>query len=214
MRKVWVMLICVASTGALHAQTFSELFKQKKTQEKYLIRQIAELQSYIALAGKGYGIVTDGLQFIGDLKNGRFSLDKDYFSSLENISPTVRSDEDVTVAILRYNEIRVLREKSKSVGQSQFLQASEREYIERVWENLLSKCAEDMNQLDALTTPGKYRMKESARMETIHQIYQRMQDKYDFASHFHNEGQMLITQRWKETNETEEIRRMYDGEEK
>ncbi|UAY55770.1 hypothetical protein [Arachidicoccus terrestris] len=212
MKKVWVILICVATIGGLRAQTFSELFKQKKTQEKYLVRQIAELQSYIALAGKGYGIVTDGLQFIGDLKNRRFNLDKDYFSSLENISPTVRSDEDITSTITRYNDIRALRERSKKVGQSHYLHASEKEYIEKVWANLFSKCKEDMNQLEALTTPGKYRMKESERIDAIHKIYQGMQDKYDFACQFYNEASMLIIQRMREKADVGTLRNLYDIE--
>lgn len=212
MKKLWIILICIASTGALHAQTFSEFFKQKKTQEKYLLRQIAELQSYIALAGKGYGIVTDGLKFIGDLKNGRFSLDKDYFSSLENISPTVRNDEDITGTIMRYNDIRMLREKSKKIGQSQYLQASEREYIERVWANLLSKCKEDMNQLEALTTPGKYRMKESERINAIHKVYQSVQSKYDFACQFYHEASILTIQRMREKADVGTLKKLYDIE--
>jgi len=209
MRKVWVILFCIASVGGLRAQTFSELFRQKKTEEKYLLKQIAELQGYIALARKGYGIVTDGLGFIGDLKDGTFRLDKDYFSSLELISPTISNDEGINNTLLRYNDIRLLRGQSKKLENNVFLQASEKKYIDKVWENLLSRCADDMNQLDGLTTPGKYRMKESERMAAIQTIYQAMQDKYDFASSFHNEVRVLILQRTQEKAAAMRLQNLY-----
>lgn len=208
------MVLIMGGLQIAHGQTFSELFKQKKTQEKYLTRQIAELQGYIALARKGYGIVTDGLGIIGDLKNGRFRLDKDYFSSLSNISSTVRNDQEVTNVILRYNEIRRLCDQLEKIRGSEYLPSAEAKYIQKVRDNLLEKCRDDINELDQLTTPGKYTMTESERLEAIHKIYKAMEDKYDFAGSFYNEVRVLINQRTKEGIETKELRRMYDNADK
>lgn len=191
------------------SQTFSEFFKQDKTQKKYLLRQIAELQSYIGLARSGYGVVSDGLHVIGDLKNGVFSLDKDYFSSLDNISPTVKKDDNITNTVALQNSIRLLYDKAKKDGQSAYLSSSEKDYIQKVWSNLLDQCSDDITQLDNLTTAGNYTMTEDERLQAIDKVYKDMQDKNDFASSFYNEVKVLINQRIKENTETNELKNVY-----
>ncbi len=58
----------------IRAQTFSEWFRQKKTQQRYLLEQIAALRVYAGYVHKGYGIVSDGLQTVRDITNVEFNL--------------------------------------------------------------------------------------------------------------------------------------------
>lgn len=207
-----ILLVICSSVHAVHAQTFSEFFRQDKTQKKYLLKQIAELQSYIKLARKGYGIVSDGLNFIGDLKNDKFNLDKDYFSSLNNISPAVKKDNNIANTISLQSSINDLYNKAKKDEQSVYLSSSEQNYIQKVWSNLLDKCSDDITQLDNLTTAGNYKMKEDERLQAIDKVYKDMQDKNEFANSFYNEVKVLINQRTKENLEAKTLREMYDEE--
>lgn len=194
----------------LSAQTFSEYFQQNKTQKKYLLKQIAELQSYIELARKGYGIVSDGLNVIGDLKNGKFSLDKDYFSSLDNISSAVKKDDNIANTISLQASINNLYNKAKKDEQSNYLSSDEQNYIQKVWSNLLDKCSDDITQLDNLTTAGNYTMKENERLQAIDKVCKDMQDKNSFANSFYNETKLLINQRTKENMEAKALGEMYN----
>src|ERR1700750_1480750 len=73
-----------------HSQTYDEWFRQKKTQKEYLLQQIAALQTYIGYAEQGYSIVKSGLNLIGNVKKGDFSLHSDYFKSLANVNPSIK----------------------------------------------------------------------------------------------------------------------------
>ena len=66
------------AAGTVEAQTFSEWFRQKKTQKKYLLQQIAALQVYIGYAQKGYRIAKEGLTTIGGFTKGEFDLHSDF----------------------------------------------------------------------------------------------------------------------------------------
>ena len=54
-----------------------------------MLDQIAALQAYLQVAEKGYHIVEQGLQTIGEIKNGELNLHSAFYSSLEAVSPTV-----------------------------------------------------------------------------------------------------------------------------
>ena len=79
MKKVRVLVVCVLF--ALEGFPQGGVFSQKETQIEYLLTQIAGLQIYIELAQKGYAIYKDGLDLITDIKDGEFSLHRDYFGS-------------------------------------------------------------------------------------------------------------------------------------
>lgn len=210
MKKYLFILIIFFTASNINAQTFSEFFQQNKTQKKYLLKQIAELQSYIELARKGYGIVSDGLNFIGGLKNSTFSLDKDYFSSFSTISPAVKKDNNIANTIALQTWINDLYNKAKKDEQSNSLLPDEKSYIQKVWSNLLDKCSDDITQLDNLTTAGNYKMTEDERLQAIDKVYQDMQDKNEFANSFYNEVKVLINQRTKEQIEVKTLSSMYD----
>src|SRR5436190_21373731 len=90
MKKCLLSILLVATTIICHAQGLSEWFNQNATQKKYLLQQIAALQVYTQYLQKGYSIAKTGLTTIGNFKNGHFSLDKDFFASLENINPKIK----------------------------------------------------------------------------------------------------------------------------
>ena len=78
MKNILIIIILLAGSFC-HAQTYDEWFRQKKTAKKYLLDQIAALQTYIGYAEKGYSIVTGGLNTIKDIKHGDFNLHNNYF---------------------------------------------------------------------------------------------------------------------------------------
>src|SRR4051812_14383767 len=99
MKKVAITLVILIAFKESSAQTFDEWFKQKKTQKKYLIEQIAAFQMYLGYVQKGYSIARKGLTTIGNIKKGDFNLNNDFFSSFKSVNPTIRNYSKVAEII-------------------------------------------------------------------------------------------------------------------
>src|SRR5882762_9234160 len=121
-----------------YGQTFAEWFQQKKTQKKYLVQQIAALHVYLDYLKKGYTIVHNGLNTIGNIKNGNFNLDRDFFSSLKNVNPSIKNIAKVAdiIAFQVYISRELGRVYSFCAGNKHFT-PEELRYIAKVHTNML-----------------------------------------------------------------------------
>ena len=94
------LVICLSGMVIpVQAQTWSEWFKQKKTQKKYLLQQIAALEVYAGYLKKGYKIFDGGLSAIRDITHGEFNLHNAFISSLKQVSPEIRKDARIAEII-------------------------------------------------------------------------------------------------------------------
>lgn len=211
MKRCLVILSILATFDSVaRAQTFSEWFKQKKTQKKYLIQQIAALQVYIGYVKKGYKIAQQGLTAISDFKNGEFNLHKDYFNSLKNISPAVKHDAKIAAIIaLQVETIKGCHRTVKQIRESGAFTGDEISYIDKVFGRLMDDCADITGELITLTTSGKLEMKDDERLERIDKLYASMQDDYTFMKHFGNQALILAADRIKEKNNIDVNRALY-----
>ncbi len=192
------MLIGYASFG----QNTQEWTRQKKTQIKYLLQQIAANKVYIEYLEKGYNIAHKGLQFINDIKKGDFNLSFDFFESQKNVNPKIKTWGKVA-DVVAY-QVRI----SKTVNQTlidiketgQFT-TEELDYCKAVFDNLLNECIINIDELVDITTDRNFVMKDDERMSRIDRLYADMQDKYSFASSFSEEMGILSAQRLSEQSE-------------
>lgn len=102
MKKLLIISIITLSVFAVNAQTVEEWVSQKKTQIKYLVQQIANLQAQIIQLKKGYDVAKDGWNMIHDMTNGEFTLHKDYFDSLDKPSTAIDDDPNHTIAEIKH----------------------------------------------------------------------------------------------------------------
>src|SRR6266496_5059543 len=99
MKRLVIISVIFSVVSVCNAQTWGEWFQQKKTQQKYLIQQIAALQVYLSYVEKGYGIAKKGIDVIQEFKNGEFNLHEAFFNSLKTVNPTVKNAAEVTEII-------------------------------------------------------------------------------------------------------------------
>ena len=90
MKKLLIISIMVLCAENLSAQTWAEWFRQKATQKKYLLQQIAALHVYLGYLSKGYSIAKDGLNTIKSIKNGDLLQHTNYFTSLVTVNPQIK----------------------------------------------------------------------------------------------------------------------------
>lgn len=187
-----VIILC--SNYHCQAQTWNEWFNQKKTQKKYLIKQIAALKVYLGYVKKGYVIAQDGLTLIGDIKEGNFSLHKDYFSSLEKVSPVIRNSSKAAYAFalqhLIKNEIAYQYQNCRN---DENFTGDEIYYLTIVYTNLNKECDASIEELTSLLTDHDLQMQDNQRLEGIDRICDNLKDMYAFLRTF-NPG-LLAMQR-------------------
>lgn len=208
-RRICGLILLVAlSLQSLNssAQTWGEIFSQKKTQKKYLLQQIAALQMYIGYAKKGYDIVGSGIHTVKDITSGEFSLHRNYFASLFAVNPAIKSSAAVAEIINGGLGIFSALKTWKASG----LNAQDWGYVSLVKANLLEECASDLEELFVVITSGKLEMKDDERLGRLESIRLSIQDKYDFALSFTADLQMLIRQRAREEESINQIRRLYE----
>lgn len=188
------------------SQTWSEIFRQKKTQQKYLLEQIAALQVYSGYLKKGYEIVHHGLDTIEDFTGGEFSLHKGFISSLKAVNPLIRNNSKVA-EIIGFQV--TINKRFHTIDDHPMLSLHNQLYIREVKEGLLKACSDDMEELLLVITANKLEMTDDERIRRLDKVYMEMQDKSAFSQYFTNQVSQLIQQRIKEHQSINHLKELY-----
>ena len=205
MKPLLFIAVCfLVHLSPVHGQTFAEWFDQKKTQIKYLETQIAALGIYAQTVKKGYAIVNDGLTLIGAIKKGDFQLHSDYFSSLANVNPKIKSYWKVADALsLEAQIVQNVSRHKRLLKSSAALGDQEWSYIENVYTQLLNGCLDLLTELTDLTTDAQLNLKDDERITRIDRVYREVSNRYQFEQVFSMQASMLCLARNKEVHDVE-----------
>ncbi|GAA4906273.1 hypothetical protein [Mucilaginibacter defluvii] len=196
MKVTMVILLICAACACAKGQTFSEWFKQNKTQKKYLLQQIAALQVYASYLRQGYQIAQDGIHTVRDFKNGEFHLHTDYYNALKKVNPAIRNDPRVKAIVQYQEQILVLCSETKNqFNDSEAMTEGEIAYVNRTFERLLSNCSGLIEDLNYVMTNGTYEMKDDERLKRTQIIYAQMQSNYKFIRSFAGSAKTLAAAR-------------------
>jgi hypothetical protein len=171
--------------SCVQAQTWNEWFRQKKTQKKYLIQQIAALKVYLKYLKEGYDVAKKGLGMIGDIKDSNFNDHSTYFASLSLVNPSIK--QSGKIALIAHMQQQIMSEFNKldnECRENEYLTDDELEYVRDVYSNMLVKCEESISELNTIITDHSSQLKDDERIERIDLIYEDMSDKRDFARSF------------------------------
>jgi hypothetical protein len=188
--------------SCVQAQTWNEWFRQKKTQKKYLIQQIAALKVYLKYLKEGYDVAKKGLGMIGDIKDGNFNDHSTYFASLSLVNPSIK--QSGKIALIAHMQQQIMSEFNKldkECRENEYLTDDELEYVRDVYSNMLVKCEESISELNTIITDHSSQLKDDERIERIDLIYEDMSDKRDFARSFSNSTRIIMAQRLREKSE-------------
>ena len=210
-RKLLGVVLGVAlilSSMETQAQTWKEIFRQKKTQKEYLLKQIAALQLYIGYAKEGYDLVGDGLHLVKDITGGEFSLHKAFFTSLGSVNPSISGSPAVAEILDRGLAVVSVLKSWKVSG----LNGNDWAFVSLVKANLLAECASELAELLLVITSVKLEMTDDERLGRLERLRLSIEDKYGFALSFSGDLDRLVKQREKEQLAIEQIRRWHEIE--
>lgn len=194
-----LMMIAVVA----HAQNFNEWFRQKKTQINYLQKQIIALQVFIELGQQGYAIYREGLDLIGDIKDGEFKLHKDYFASLSNVKRVVSQSAQLDEIIAWAQQIRLFEQRVSEVDVGNATNS-----LRRLFTALAEKSSDQVGQLQLLITDGHYELKDEQRIEHISNVHSDMLRLYSFAKQTYQDAIFQTKELSKQDKEIEIIKQL------
>ena len=199
MKKIVLFLLLA---GFLNGNSYAQA-----KQREVLLKQIAAFKVYIGYAQKGYSIAQKGLKTIVDFKRGEFNLHQDYFTSLKNINPKIKSYTRVSEIISL--QVKVLQNYNKTIWQIQqndLFHGDEVAYIKRVLDRMIENCEGTLEELIVIVTEGKLEMKDDERMKRIDALYQNMLESYTFCEDFSNQTKLMSMSRGKEATDVKTSR--------
>lgn len=202
-----ILLSCSLFFNPTKAQTWDEVFNQKKTQIRYLGEQLVALKMYAGYLKKGYEIVDQGVNTVKDLKNGEFNMHQNFISSLKAVNRAIRNSSKVAEIIALQLSLNESFSSIKGIG---YLSESHQQYISLVKDQIREECRKDLEELLIVITSGKVEMKDDERMKRLDKVYNSMLDKSEFIQSFCNEVSLLISQKKNERESINLIQKFYE----
>eukprot|EP00388_Colpodella_angusta_P000840 GDKJ01002909.1.p1 GENE.GDKJ01002909.1~~GDKJ01002909.1.p1 ORF type:complete len:210 (-),score=15.82 GDKJ01002909.1:588-1217(-) len=204
--RVIVVITLVFISMSSKSQTWSEVFRQKKTQEKYLIQQLAALKLYTGYLKKGYNIASKGINGIRSFSKGEFNLHGDFFNSLGNVNPAIASNPKITEIIKWETAIRT---DLKTIKSLEGYTIENKTYFNSVAMKVSNECNQDLEELLMVISKGEVEMKDDERLKRLDAIHDRMADKFRFTRSFLNDIKMLNHQRQQDLRDSKSTKELY-----
>ncbi|OJV52278.1 MAG: hypothetical protein BGO31_05460 [Bacteroidetes bacterium 43-16] len=198
-------VICLQAMG----QTAGEWLRQKSTQRKYLLQQIAALRTYSGYLKKGYDVVKDGSGLIKELTGGEFNLHKDYFESLKNVNPALLKNKKVETMLSLQQWMGKSRRRSReNATTANYFSTGEIQSLRKVLEGLEQDCDDRLEELLLVISDGKLEMSDEQRIKRIDNLYKTMQHLYGLHRKTESTISTLKQHREREIRELELLRKM------
>lgn len=198
---IFIFLTCALLAACLEAQcqTTNEWIRQKKTQRKYLVKQIVLLQTYLGHIKKGYQIANKGLATLHNIKNGNFNLHRDFFGSLQNVNASIyRSAKVADIIAYQVNVIKNVKRLKIYYARSEQFTPDELRYLSKVTSNMLFLCDASISELLTIIRANETQMKDDERLTRINTLYDDIIDKHCFVNTFNTDVRSLAAERERE----------------
>lgn len=206
MKKILTWCLTVAFIGIT---ANAQAQKDEIAQLLLNVEKLAQFKQILSDLKKGYEIVHKGYSTIKDLSEGNFNIHKTFLDGLMEVSPAVRKYRKVA-EIVEY-QIKIVDGYKKAIRRfraSGRLSATELDYLQSVYDNLINLSLRNLDQLTNVVTAGKLRMSDDERLKAIDDIHADMSDKLDFINSFNASTSVLIAQRTKVAQENNLIKGM------
>lgn len=206
------ILTSILFLSSLHvpAQTWDEWFRQKKTQKKYLLEQIAKLKVYLEFVKKGYQIAQTGLTTISEIKSGDFTLHSLFFDRLKAVNPKIKKYWKVAAMIdMQVKVMGIYRKYVADVNNTKILDSDEIGSLYRLFTTLVDQFADNMEALLLVVTATGLEMADKERLQRIDLLFDEVSEKYSTVLSFTNDTSLQIIQRERELNDLQTLKNLY-----
>lgn len=210
--RIWVIgLVFSLGLGlgfaTCKAQTAAEFLRQKKTQEKYLLKQLAYLEVYGSEIRKGYQLAKEGWGTIRGFTNGEFKLHEAFFDALSTVSTVVK--KDFRVAEIAAMQLRI-RAGFRQLAEIPALTPAHKNYIDEVCKKVIEECDADLSELLDIVLSGSVEMNDEERLARLKVVHEAMSVKTEFTVYFCAQVQAMLANQKGYRLDIDQIRRLYE----
>jgi hypothetical protein len=210
MKRMLAVLMGICIVVNLQAQTWEEWFKQKETQIRYLVEQVAALRMYGSTVQKGYEVVNGGLKDISLLKKDDLILHQGQFASLLLVKPGVRNSGVVHRFISLHTSIMsIYRECKGRVRRDNEFSKEENAYFTGVLENIVRECKAAGEEALLLISDGQFQMCDGERLKRLQTLSGTMKELYVFLRQFRNNISIAALNRLNELKGIKKLKSLY-----
>lgn len=199
---VFLVLLSSISFG----QTYAEFFRQKKTQEKYLLKQLTYLKLYAGYLKKGYDVVSGGLSTIKGFTSGELGLHEAFFGSLALVNPLIKNDYRVMDIVSMQGKISRAFELMLRLE----LGSENLTYIRSVRDGVIVECNKDLDELLLVISASELEISDQDRLVRLAKVHGAMSEKLEFVSGFYVEVSSIAQSGRDSKSEVLRLRRLYE----
>lgn len=209
--KQWLMVIGWMAFGySISAQTFSEWFRQHKTQIKYLHQQIAALGALTDVIEDGYGIIGEGTDTIGRVLQKDQDQHAAYFASLRDVKPAIEKDYRIP---LIHGWRQLIAEQGRACRKAamtgNWLVKDEQVLVAQRTDDWDKRAEVYVQVMDRVVTNGYWSMTDDERLQRIGEIYGTMKQLVSAAVDFYNLVEQVTIYRQRLMKEAEGMELLY-----
>ncbi len=184
--------------------------QQKAKELKIQMEQLAKIKLQSGLVKEKNNIDQQGLNNIGNYKNGTYTLYNNYFKSLRTVNGNVKGSDKVQYIREVFLEIkRIFPLIISKVTNSGLYEQSEIAYFQRVYDNVLKDGNEIIRNLNTVTGNGQYEMTDDQRIERIDHLNEQMASAYMFSRKFCTDIENVRNARERAKNDAQRMKQLY-----
>jgi hypothetical protein len=185
MKSLIIYMLCSMSILTTNAQTFNEWFRQKETQEKYLVQQLIGLEVYANYLKKGYQAIDKGSKTINKIKNGDFTLHDLFFESQKSLNSNMLKQVDgLNIGSLKsliHQRIHIL---DHFTAKDQLIDVQQKTSIKKILKKVRDDEIQLSNRYDELTKDNQLALDDDHRLERIKDLKMDYASLYGFIRYF------------------------------
>lgn len=205
-----IILTALLLAGVIGSQARAQSIADLVQELALDYQKLAGMKSILKQMQQGYQLVNEGYHSVKNVAQGNFTLHEAFLDGLLLVSPAVRN----------YPRIRdIIHDQAALVGEyhtalttfrgNRHFSGTDLDYITRVYNNLVSRSLQNLDELALVTTDNKLRMNDDERLRAIDRVYVAGHDQLTFLRSFDAHLSQLARDRAAATNDTKTIKENY-----
>jgi hypothetical protein len=211
MKKILILPLLIAAitvytAGPAKAQSVADLVQELTLD----YQKLAGMKSTLNHMYSGYNVLTRGYNAVKGVSMDNFNQHKTFLDAQLLVSPGVRAYPRAR-DILRNQQdvISEYRSAKSSYAGSDLLTPEERNFLSAVYERLTQASADDLDELNRVTTDSQLRMTDAERLAAIDRLYLQSTDQLGYLRKFNEQLAGMIRQRQAYRNDRQNVNSLY-----
>jgi hypothetical protein len=160
------------------------------------IQKLNQLRKILQNMYDGYKILTEGYNKIRNVVQGNYKIHEAFLDGLMAVSPAVKNYKRVADIISAQKKILDEYKKAfRRFRESGAFSPGELQYLGKVYDGLIKRSIQHVEELLMVVTASKLRMSDAERLQAIDRLFTGIQDQLSFLRAFNGQASVLAIQR-------------------